>query len=234
MPDASIFAPDEAQALATGLFPDDVEIGIAYPWEDASDLMPQEVACLPGAIDSRLCEFAAGRRAARTAMAQLGRPPAAILHQTDRSPKWPRGIAGSISHTDEICVAVLGQTDQVYSLGLDIEEDADLPAEIWSVVCTQTELAWLSVQPENTRGRLARLIFCAKECAYKLQYPLTGLLLDFSAFEITPDLQTGQFEATLTLDAAPFTARTRFAGRFAIGANMMMTGMALTPRMQPD
>ena len=95
------------------------------------------------------------------------------------------------------------------------------------------ELAWLSVQPEDIRGRLARLIFSAKESAYKLQYTMTGEILDFSAFEVTPDLETGQFEATLTRDVAQFPSRSQFAGRFAFGAGLVMTGMTILAQNAP-
>ena len=234
MPDAGIFAPDDVQDMAYGLFPQGVVIELAYPWEDAGDLMPQEAASLPDAIDRRLREFAAGRRAARAGLSRLGHGNTPVLHQPDRSPKWPNGAVGAISHTDAICLAVLGRATEFASLGFDVEDEDDLPAELWQEVCTPIELAWLSVQPEDIRGRLARLIFCAKECAYKLQYPLTGQILEFSAFDITPDLETGQFEATLTEDVGPFRARSQFSGRFAIGSNLMMTGMALTPRMLPE
>lgn len=231
---AEIFDPDMVERLAQGLFPLEVTVALAFPWDDPGDLMPQEAACLPRAIDKRLREFAGGRRAARAGMARLGHRPTAILHRSDRAPVWPAGLVGSISHTDAVCLAALTRSGDFAALGLDIEEDADLPDHIRHEVCTPTELAWLSVQPGHQRGRLARLIFCAKECAYKLQYPLTGQMLGFDAFEITPDLQTGQFEATLTRDVAPFAARAHFPGRFAFGANLVMTGMALPLTMVPE
>lgn len=231
IPAPNIFAPDELQSLAQGIFPDGVEVSIAFPWDAPDDLWPEEAACLPKALDKRLREFAAGRRAARVAMRALGHPANAILHGADRAPVWPEGLVGSISHTDDLCLSALASASRFSSLGLDLEEDADLPCEIWQDVCTITERAWLSVQPEAMRGRLARLIFCAKECAYKLQYPTSGQMLDFDAFEITLDLETCQFEATLTRPVPNFAERTRFSGRFATGMNMIMTGMALPHKL---
>lgn len=226
--------PDEVEALARSLFPQSVEFGVAYPWEPFDDLRPEEAACLPRAVDSRLREFAAGRRAARRAMTALGQPAQAILHRADRAPAWPEGLSGSITHTENLAIAVVAPTQDHVSLGIDLEEGGDLPRELWSEVCTPLELAWLSVQPEVERGRLARLIFSAKEAAYKAQYALTGALLEFSAFEITPDLVTGQFEAILTQDVGPFEARMHFPGRFAFEGNMVMTGLALAPNIGPS
>ena len=232
--DTGIFAPDTVQALAKDLFPDSVAVSLSFPWEGGHGLFPEEASSLPNAIEKRLNEFAAGRRAAHQAMRDLGLEPAAIPHHADRSPVWPGLVSGSISHTENICLAALGLAQEHAALGLDIEDDTDLPADLWPVVGTSLETAWLSVQPEEARGRLARLIFSSKECAYKLQYPLTGQVLDFDAFEITPDLETGQFEATLTRDVGPFPARTHFPGRFAFGAGLVLTGMALPHTLRPN
>ncbi|MFK7939700.1 MAG: 4'-phosphopantetheinyl transferase [Roseovarius sp.] len=231
MPESPIFAPDEVQLLAQGLFGDGVQVALAYPWAPPDDLHPTERSCLPHANDKRLGEFAAGRRAARMAMLALGHTPAPIVHQTDRSPRWPMGLAGSISHTDDICVAALAHLSDHAALGLDIEEDAALPEDLIREICTPSELAWLSICDPDLRNRHATLIFSAKECAYKVQYPLTSQVLEFDAFEITLDPETGQFEATFTGDVAPFSARDCLHGRFAFGANLVMTGLALPPQV---
>lgn len=223
--------PDEIEAMARGLFPRNVEIGVAFSWEPADDLYAEEAACLPRAVETRLREFAAGRRAARRAMAAFGQPAQPILHRADRSPAWPKGLAGSITHTESLAIAAVARTHHHISLGIDLEEGGDLPLELWQEVCTPIELAWLSVQPGDERGRLARLIFCAKEAAYKAQYALTGSMLEFSAFEITPDLVTGQFEATFARDVGPFEARMQLPGRFAVEGNMVVTGLALAPNI---
>ena len=110
-----------------------------------------------------------------------------------------------------------GRATEFAALGLDVEDATDLPRDLWPEILTPMESAWLSVQPSETRGRLARLIFSAKECAYKAQYPLTGRLFGFDTFEITPDLETGQFEATLTRDIAQLPARTTVVARLPSG-----------------
>ena len=228
MAEARLFAPDEVLDMARGLFPADVVVELAYPWDAPNDLLLEERQCLHKANDKRLGEFAAGRRAARNAMAQLGYDKAAILHKADRSPQWPEGLTGSISHTDDICLAALTRQSDHAALGLDIEEDVPLPEEVLSTICTPSELAWLSICPEDVRGRFATLIFSAKECAYKLQYPLTGQMLEFDAFEITLDPETGQFEATFAQNVAPFKSRDCLHGRFAFGASLVITALALS------
>lgn len=222
-----VFEPDTGEALARGLFPQDVALAVTFPWEAPDGLWPEERAGLARPGDARLREFAAGRRAARRAMQALGLPPGPVLHGPDRAPVWPQGLVGSLSHSNSVCMAVLGHAERYASLALDIEEAEELPADLHPLICTRSERAWLSVQPEDWRGALARLIFSAKECAYKLQYPLTQQMLEFDAFEVTPDLQTGQFEATLTRTAGPLPMHQQFSGRFAIGAGLVLTGMAL-------
>jgi 4'-phosphopantetheinyl transferase EntD len=71
-------------------------------------------------------------------------------------------------------VAVAARAQHVRSLGLDVEPDAPLDPELWDEVCAPAEAAWLAAQAPARRGRLAKLVFSAKECAYKCQYPLTG------------------------------------------------------------
>ena len=217
--------PGLAQAEAARLFPADVAVAAAYPRDDAHDLMPEERDSLPNAVDRRIREFAAGRRAARLAMIDLGLPPRAVPAGRDRAPRWPRGTTGSISHTDRVCVAALARASQFRALGVDIEDDADLPAGVLPEICSPSELAWLSIQPAARRGRLARLIFSAKECAYKCQYAISKALVGFDAFEITPDLEIGQFEATFTQSVRGFGARSRLTGRFSLGQGVIVTAM---------
>jgi 4'-phosphopantetheinyl transferase EntD len=224
---ADIFAEDTVEALARDLFPQDVAIGFAFPWGAPDGLLPGEAAGLGRPTDKRLAEFAAGRRAAHQAMERLSHPVRTVPHGPDRAPVWPCGLVGSISHSETHCLAVVARAGAVASLGLDLEDDRDLPRDLIDVVCTPAERGWLSVQPEDMRGRLARLIFSAKECAYKAQYSVTRQLIGFEAFELTPDLETGQFEATFTFDVPPFKRGACLHGQFSFGGGVIVTGMAL-------
>ena len=225
---ADIFAEDTIEAIARDMFPDDVGVGFAFPWGAPEGLLPGEASGLGRPTKKRLAEFAAGRRAAHQAMERLGVPVRAVAHGPDRAPVWPRGVVGGISHTDTHCLAVVAEGARYASLGLDLEADEDLPHDLMEVVCTPAERGWLSVQPAEIRGRLARLVFSAKECAYKAQFCVTRQLIGFEAFEITPDLETGQFEATFTQDVLPFTRGACLHGRFSFGGGVIVTAMALS------
>lgn len=147
-------------------------------------LLPVEAAAISAAVPRRRGEFAAGRRAARRAMAALGHPPAAIPMGPDRAPVWPDGLVGSISHTADCCIAVVTPTGPVAALGIDLEPDLPLETGLWDSICTRAELEALQACASAERGRLVRRIFAAKEAVYKAQYPLTGALIGFDAVTI--------------------------------------------------
>lgn len=146
-------------------------------------LMPQEARAVARAVQTRRDEFTAGRAAARLAMARLGLPPQPIPAAPDRSPVWPEGVTGSISHTGGLCAAVLSR-DPTQPLGLDIEEAAPLDADLWPLVLTPEELARLHHAPAGQRGLMAKRIFGIKEAAYKAQFPLTGAVIGFQALDV--------------------------------------------------
>lgn len=210
----ALFAPDIAVAVTDPRAPHPA------PWRD-------EAAAIARAGPRRRAEFAAGRAAARRAMQAMGHAPAPVTTGPDRAPVWPTGLVGSLSHCDSLCVAALGPAHGLRAIGVDIEEDIGLPCDLIPTICSLAERAWLSSQPQDQRARLAKLIFCAKECAYKCQYPVSGTLFDFDTLEITPDLDTGQFEATFSRDIAGFGAGTCLSGRFAIAGGVIACGMGL-------
>ncbi|WP_224380217.1 4'-phosphopantetheinyl transferase family protein [Roseovarius carneus] len=216
-------------ALPMDIFPEGVAVAFSDPRAPAPDVWPTEAPAIANAAPRRRAEFAAGRAAARVAMARLGLPPAAVPAGADRAPIWPHRLTGSLTHNQTLCIAALARSEQFRALGVDVEEDAPLPAELIPTICTLAERAWLACQPDELRGTFARFIFSAKECAYKCQYGVTGKIFDFDTLEITPDLDTGQFEATFLRDIDPFKAGTCLSGRSWRGQGVIVTGMALKP-----
>lgn len=145
---------------------------------DPQALFPEESATIRQAVPRRQREFAAGRRAARQAMARIGRPPLAIPSAADRSPIWPEGLSGSLSHTDKACVAVVTGQPGCF-IGIDLENDLPVEQDLWDTICTPHERDWLAKQAEELQGIWVTRLFCAKEAFYKWQYPQTGLMLEF-------------------------------------------------------
>lgn len=175
-----------------------IGVGASDPTLPAPPLLPEEVTATTRMVNKRYREFAAGRCAARTAMTDLGLPRAAVPMGEDRAPLWPTGCVGSISHCATAAIALVARSRDLTGLGLDIEEDIDLPPDLWPEILTSAELDWLNRQPISKQGRHAKVLFCAKEAVHKLHHPMTGRLLGFDAVTITLDGQ--MFRTRLPLD----------------------------------
>lgn len=192
---------------------------------DVSTLAPVERSAIAGAIVHRQREFAAGRTAARKAMQRLGRSAAAIPAQTDRSPRWPAGLVGSISHTRGTCIAVVALKPHWNAVGVDVEQDQGLPRELWSLIGRPNELTRSSSLPEAARARWLMRIFCAKEAYYKCVYPQMQRVLEFQDVEIVMDLTLGStaFQALAHHLEGNGLPTKQLAGRLVIDQGMVVS-----------
>lgn len=190
------------------------------------EIFAVEAAAMARAVPARRREFFAGRHAAHRAMAALGHLPAPIPMGPDRAPIWPEGMVGSISHCEGACVAFVGEAARFAALGLDIEPDAPLPGELVPMICLPQERARLALLPVSDRGQAARMIFAAKEAAYKLQYGRTGKRMDFGDVEIVPDLENGRFDAQFDGPWDGESGTCRLSGRCGREAGFMFCMMS--------
>ncbi len=198
-------------------------IGVTDPAEAGGDLWPQETAAVAKAVRKRRLEFTAGRVAARQAMAELGLPPQPVLQAPDRAPLWPAGMIGSIAHCDKVCIAAIAQSGTARSIGIDVEPDSALPADLEHIICTPNERRWLDRQPLDDRNRLTKLIFSSKESLYKAQYPLTGEIIGFEVVEIQPDLARHSFLALPSNTSALSRLEAHSSGQFAFAGGYILT-----------
>ena len=146
---------------------------------------------------ARQREFATARACARRALARLGVKPVALVPHADRSPCWPDGIVGSITHTRDLCLVALARRGRLASLGIDIERVTGASTDIEELVCTPAERRWLDARPAALRGANIRLLFSAKEAFYKCQHPLTKTYLDFQDVELAIGDGNGTFAARI-------------------------------------
>jgi 4'-phosphopantetheinyl transferase EntD len=176
--------PDPAHFLSAlgGTLPPGVALGSDDPRRAPAGLMPGE--WLEDPVPSRLAEFAAGRRAARAAMARLGHAQSAIPHQKSRAPLWPTGLVGSISHCVDLCVTVVGQAAHWSGLGVDLERDHGLDPALWSEVLRPEELAALGGLSAGDQPDAALRTFVIKEAVYKAQYATSRTLFGFDTLSI--------------------------------------------------
>lgn len=216
------------------LFPKGVVIAVASalrggreadPGSMRGRLLPEEEACVAAAVLKRKLEFTAGRMCARRAMARLGFADYPLLPGPDRVPVWPPGVIGSISHTDGFCGVALTHGGPLNGIGLDIESAQGLDEQYWPLVLCPSEQRWLGRFGTDTRGRLAKLMFSAKECAYKCQYCVSRRWLEFSDMEVAVDLKRGEFIARFLKDVMPNGARGSWLnGRFVFFEDWVLTG----------
>ncbi|MBN2629186.1 MAG: 4'-phosphopantetheinyl transferase superfamily protein [Rhodobacteraceae bacterium] len=205
-------------AALRGLAPAGAGIGWADPRVDHA-LMPGE--SLAGPVPARRREFSAGRVAARMAMAAIGLPAQALPMGGDRAPIWPAGVTGSITHSPTACLAVVLPAGSWRGIGIDLEPDTPLTPDLWGTILRPEELAVLHQAPEAQRARRAKLVFSAKEAAYKAQYPVSRTLFGFEAMAVT--LGPDGFSATFCTDIAPFIRGDRINGRIATVADHILT-----------
>lgn len=223
--------------LVRPLFPELVHVAEMDPrTADPAVLLPEEAACVTRAVEKRRREFAAGRAMARRLLGALGWPSdVPLLPGARREPCWPAGVLGTISHTDTWATVAVARASECEILGVDVERDAPLKDEVAERICNADELAWIRdvARDPETRGRWAKLVFSAKEAAYKAQYPHSQTFLGFDAMGITFDPEAETFVARFRVDAPPFAVGESWTGRFRCAGALLATGICL-PRVQPS
>jgi 4'-phosphopantetheinyl transferase EntD len=191
-------------------------------------LFPEERQHIASAVEKRRAEFGMARLCARRALAALGVGPCALVPHADRSPRWPDGVVGSISHTQGCCAVVVAKAADVAGVGLDVEQDEELRPELERMICTPPERAWLDSQPSARRGQLGKLFFSAKEAFYKAQYPLTRAYLDFRDVDLHLDLPGGTFAVARIGRAGPLDERLRAVrGKFGAVPGLIVSTAVL-------
>ncbi|MEU4729802.1 MULTISPECIES: 4'-phosphopantetheinyl transferase superfamily protein [unclassified Streptomyces] len=103
----------------------------------------------------------AGRCAAATVLARAGSADRIVPREPDGRPRFPRGFAGSISHTDHLAVAVV--VPGAEAVGVDIESETVTPRMAAFVLRERERHMLLPPAGEYT----ARDLFVAKEAAFK-------------------------------------------------------------------
>lgn len=146
---------------------------------DALALFPDEARLFEKSSLAARRQSGAARAAARGLLSRLGHDGAAILKSPSGAPIWPAGIVGSLAHDARLAIAAIALAREFAGVGIDIEPDEDLPADLVDLVATPTEKARYG--PAFLRNRA---LFVAKEAVYKAVYPMDGVFLDFQDIEV--------------------------------------------------
>lgn len=221
-----------ASALLAGIFEAEVAAFELRGSADPSFLLPDEVRSCDVFRPKRLAEFAAGRLCARHALDALNFASFAVCRNADRSPRWPDGVAGSITHTVGFCGAVAAMRGPLAALGIDAELVARVTDEIRAYIFTPGERAALSLLDADAQVNAAAATFSAKEALYKCQFAITRRWLDY------PDVSIELFAegpAGGTFLARPATSVGRNVlravsarGRYRFEGPLVVTGVSLS------
>lgn len=212
------------------LLPPAVAVAVAGPADWVGELLPAERACLNDrAVESRRRDFTAGRVCARRAMAALGVAPGPVPAAADRSPVWPAGVVGTITHTRDYCAAAVARAAEIRSVGMDAERHKELNPGVRRLICLPEEEERCARLPSGVSW--PAVVFSAKETVYKVWHPVVGSWLDFHDARVELDPDAGTFTARIAparLDAATVGhPPTVITGRFAVDAGLVRTAAVL-------
>lgn len=199
--------------------------------EPIDGLFDEEAHLVDAAVHKRRAEFAAGRACARAALSAIGQPAAPVLAGPRGEPRWPSGVVGSITHSNNLAAAAVARSAAgLAGLGIDVEPWAGLPAPLVGSIAGAAERSHLRLL-EGWRPDVpwSRVLFSAKESVFKVWYPLAGEWLDFHdtqvRFTVPPGTEEqGSFFATLRRPLIVHGRRvTELSGSWARRADHMLT-----------
>ncbi|MFI8345215.1 4'-phosphopantetheinyl transferase [Streptomyces sp. NPDC085639] len=208
------------------LLPSGVTSSEAFDDAAPAPLFPAEAALMVGRRERRRRQFATARACARRALADLGRQPVALLPGPGGAPQWPSGVVGSITHCEGYRAAVAAPRAVVAALGIDAEPAGPLPRGVLALITSPAERAHLAdLAAADGSVPWERVLFSAKEAAYKAWYPATGIWLGFrdAALVLSP---AGTFTATLHPPAGAASVDPVYGGRWLAGRGLVVTAVA--------
>lgn len=177
-------------------------------------LAQDEPASIQRAVKKRRAEFFAGRLMAILGLETLGQNRCVIDIGEHRSPLWPDGFLGSITHSCDQAMAVVAPKGQWRYLGMDHEEN--IPLEVANNIADQLLTCAdraLYQQLDIDFATFCSAVFSIKESLFKAVYPYIGQYIEFSdAKMLELDFSKGSFKVELCWREAPNDLQTVFAG----------------------
>lgn len=180
------------------------------------------------AVSKRKAEFLAGRWLARQALALFGIENVFVSRNEDRTPQWPPGFMGSISHNSDTALCAVHRERGIGGVGIDIEAwlSPMLASDIHHVIISSQEQALLLNKSSSiTFSHFLTLIFSAKESLFKALYPRVQCWFDFLDVQVLDiDWQEKTFSLVLMKTLATnIQAGQHFSGRFSTTERAVIT-----------
>jgi enterobactin synthetase component D / holo-[acyl-carrier protein] synthase len=180
---------------------------------------------------TRLAEHLAGRVCAGRALQHLGLYTDAVGTNSDRSPRWPDKVVGSITHDKFFAAAAVARRSYYRSIGIDAETimTAEHAVECAPDILTSKEMSAFNNFDDSARRTYVTLLFSLKESVYKALYPLTKQFFDFHSVACTNiDFILGRVDLTLTNDITVQWPRGSLVrGYFWLGLSSVFTLVAI-------
>jgi 4'-phosphopantetheinyl transferase EntD len=220
-----------ASGLLAELFEGEVAAYELRGTADPAFLLPEEARSCDVFRPKRLAEFAAGRLCARHALDALNIPGFAVCSNADRSPRWPDGVVGSITHTVGFCGAVAAVRGSIAAVGIDAELVARVTGDVRAYIFTPGERAALALLDADEQPRAAAAAFSAKEALYKCQFAITRRWLDYP--DVSIELAGGPARGTFIAHPATSVGRNVLRavsarGRYRFEGPLVVTGVSLS------
>lgn len=151
-----------------------------------SPLHPAEGDLIATSSPRRRREFAAARRCAHQALAQVGGPAIPILRGAGDEPSWPRGFIGSITHCEDYRAAAVAMRGPVTALGIDAEPARPLNRPVAERILRESERdAIRLLRRSDEMIPWETVFFTSKEAAYKAVYGVWGVQVEFREMTTT-------------------------------------------------
>lgn len=175
--------------LPTGLVLD-----VAAVQDHMADIPLAEQALVIAAVRSRREEFSSARHLAHRLLEKQGEAMHPILTDLDRSPLWPKGWLGSLSHGRKWCAAVLARSGGgLKGVGIDLEEIRPIREDLYAEILTESEMQEMRrSKAPATHAAHVLSCFSIKEAVYKAMHPIGNHGLGFQAMQIRRLESTGK------------------------------------------
>lgn len=149
-------------------------------FEELSIPFPKQLSM---AVVKRKAEYLAVRYAAQRVLKTFGCGETPGI-SPDRSPVWPSGWCGSLSHSGECALAVVAPKKSGVTPGIDIEFFAPKTMEKTAHMFTSAEEQYLLANSGIDYATALLITFSIKESLFKALYPEIGRYFDFDAAKV--------------------------------------------------
>jgi 4'-phosphopantetheinyl transferase EntD len=135
-------------------------------------------------------------------------------------------VVGSITHCRGYRAGAVAVRDRIRSIGVDAEPHHRLPDGVLARIASPWESdAIAALAADGVCGHLDRVVFCAKEAAYKAWFPLSERWLGFLDVQVDLDPESGTFSARVLHPA--HAGHIPLSGRWLIDRGLILAGVAV-------